>query len=122
MFGDFAPGPVHFNNNVLLSEAWKRPHLLVEVRPCPEVALIPTGRLRVRPHQHEKLHGRSVPLSDSRVSPDRPALPADPSGRGVPAPAVEPCHIAGDPGVAQTGRTEIPVGPDLAGDGAQVVP
>ena len=33
MFGDFAPGLVHFTHDVLFGEVWKRPHLSPKERP-----------------------------------------------------------------------------------------
>ena len=43
MFGDFAPGLVHFTDNVLFGEAWKRPQLSPRDRSLITVAALTAG-------------------------------------------------------------------------------
>jgi 4-carboxymuconolactone decarboxylase len=43
MFGDFAPGLVHFTDDVLFGEVWKRPQLSPRDRSLVTVAALLTG-------------------------------------------------------------------------------
>jgi 4-carboxymuconolactone decarboxylase len=43
MFGDFAPGLVHFTDDVLFGEAWQRPQLSPKERSLVTVAALTTG-------------------------------------------------------------------------------
>jgi 4-carboxymuconolactone decarboxylase len=43
MFGDFAPALVHFTDDVLFGEAWKRPQLSPKERSLITVAALTTG-------------------------------------------------------------------------------
>src|SRR4051812_2764666 len=43
MFGDFAPGLVHFTDDVLFGEAWRRPQLSPRDRSLVTVAALLTG-------------------------------------------------------------------------------
>jgi 4-carboxymuconolactone decarboxylase len=43
MFGDFAPGLVHFTDDVLVGEAWERPQLTRRDRSLITVAALLTG-------------------------------------------------------------------------------
>ena len=43
MFGDFAPGLVHFTDDVLFGEVWKRPQLSPRDRSLITVAALVTG-------------------------------------------------------------------------------
>ena len=43
MFGDFAPGLVHFTDDVLFGEAWERPQLAPRDRSLITVAALLTG-------------------------------------------------------------------------------
>ena len=43
MFGDFAPGLVHFTDDVLFGEAWTRPQLSPKERSLITVAALTTG-------------------------------------------------------------------------------
>ena len=43
MFGDFAPALVHFTDDVLFGEAWKRPQLSPKERSLVTVAALTTG-------------------------------------------------------------------------------
>ena len=43
MFGDFAPGLVHFTDDVLFGEAWQRPQLAPRDRSLITVAALLTG-------------------------------------------------------------------------------
>jgi 4-carboxymuconolactone decarboxylase len=43
MFGDFAPGLVHFTDDVLFGEAWRRPQLSPRDRSLVTVAALTTG-------------------------------------------------------------------------------
>jgi 4-carboxymuconolactone decarboxylase len=43
MFGDFAPGLVHFTDDVLFGEAWRRPQLSPKERSLITVAALTTG-------------------------------------------------------------------------------
>jgi 4-carboxymuconolactone decarboxylase len=43
MFGDFAPALVHFTDDVLFGEAWKRPQLSPKERSLVTIAALTTG-------------------------------------------------------------------------------
>jgi 4-carboxymuconolactone decarboxylase len=43
MFGDFAPGLVHFTDDVLFGEVWKRPELSAKERSLVTVAVLATN-------------------------------------------------------------------------------
>lgn len=43
MFGDFAPGLVHFTDDVLFGEVWKRPQLSAKERSLVTVAVLATN-------------------------------------------------------------------------------
>ena len=43
MFGDFAPGLVHFTDDVLFGEVWKRSQLSAKERSLVTVAVLPTN-------------------------------------------------------------------------------
>src|SRR4051794_35164018 len=56
---------------------------------------------------------------DSLLAPASGGAPAD---YGASGPAMEAPEVAGLPRVAQPGRAEVPVRPDLTRDGPQIVP
>ena len=107
MFGDFAPGLVHFTDNVLFGEAWKRPQLSPRGRSLITVAALTAGgsaeqlifhlqdgqgqrRHRGRAHRGHHPPGllRRMAQGDVRHGRRQAGLPHEPTGRARgPAPA-----------------------------------